>query len=322
MYQIDRRQSLVVRATTNLSWDNHAVNRRTFTRALAAGALAIAAPAHVWPAGSRRRLRVGHTGITWGFTPADAEQAIADVASLGFHAYESFGRVLEAWEEKGGLKRLLDASGMPLHSAYCPVNLIDPARRRDEVEKLTRWARLIRACGGSVAVIGPNPVDRSGYRLADHRSHIVQALNDMARAVADVGIAGVLHPHTDTCVETREETYAVMENVDTRYVMFGPDVGQLQKAGADPVKVVRDFLPLVRHVHLKDFVGGDHYSGYGPLGTGRVDIAAVVDALESSSNEPMIMCELDPSPGQPLAPRDAARLNRTAMAALGYSFRS
>ena len=36
----------------------------------------------------------------------------------------------------------------------------------------------------------------------------------------------------------------------------------------------------------------------------------------------MLMCELDPSPGQPHTPREAARLNKAAMATLGYSFRS
>ena len=48
----------------------------------------------------------------------------------------------------------------------------------------------------------------------------------------------------------------MMEAVDTRYVKFGPDIGQLQKAGRIRVKVVKDFLPVVRHVHLKDFDGG------------------------------------------------------------------
>ena len=31
-----------------------------------------------------KRLKVGHTGITWGFKPTDAEQAIKDVGSLGY----------------------------------------------------------------------------------------------------------------------------------------------------------------------------------------------------------------------------------------------
>jgi inosose dehydratase len=202
------------------------------------------------------------------------------------------------------------------------VNLTDAARRREEIDKLVRWARLIRAAGGFVAVLGPNSVKRAEYRFADHKANIVAALNDMAKAVADVGVVGALHQHTDTCVETREETYAVMESADTRYVKFGPDIGQLQKGGSDPVKVVKDFLPVVRHVHMKDFDGGPHYLGYCPLGMGKVDIAGVAALLESSSNDLMLMCELDPSPGQPHTPREAARLNKSAMATLGYSFRS
>jgi hypothetical protein len=33
------------------------------------------------------------------------------------------------------------------------------------------------------------------------------------------------------------------------------------------------------------------------------------------------MCELDPSPNPPHTPLEAARINKTAMAALGYTFR-
>ena len=299
-----------------------AVTRRTFTRSLALGAAAAALPGGALQAFAGKRLKVGHTGITWGFKPTDAEQAIADVGSLGFAGYESFGNVLEFWDKQGGLKRLLDAAQVPLRSAYCPVNLTDPAKRADEVAKLVRWGKLIQAAGGSVAVLGPNNVERPSYLFAEHKTHIVEALNEMGKALADIGVIGALHQHTGTCVETRDETYAVMEAVDTRHVKFGPDVGQLQKGGADPVTVVKDFLPTVRHVHMKDFDGGPHYLGYCPLGTGKVDVAGLAALLESSGNDLMIMCELDPSPNQPLAPLDAARINKAAMAALGYTFRT
>ena len=298
------------------------ITRRTFTRSLALGAAAAALPAGALLAVAGKRLKVGHTGITWGFKPTDAEQAIADVGSLGFAGYESFGNVLEFWDKQGGLKRLLDAAQVPLRSAYCPVNLTDPAKRADEIAKLVRWGKLIQAAGGSVAVIGPNNVERPSYVFAEHKAHIVEALNDMGKALADIGVIGALHQHTGTCVETRDETYAVMEAVDTRHVKFGPDVGQLQKGGADPLKVVKDFLPAVRHVHMKDFDGGPDYLGYCPLGKGKVDVAGIASLLESSGNDLMIMCELDPSPNQPLAPLEAARINKAAMAALGYSFRT
>ncbi len=97
-------------------------------------------------------------------------------------------------------------------------------------------------------------------------------LNEGAKAIVDVGLTPVLHQHTGTCIESREETYAVMEAVDTRVLKFGPDIGQLQKGGADPVQVVKDFLPIVHHLHLKDYVGGDAFAGYCPLGMGKVNI--------------------------------------------------
>jgi inosose dehydratase len=296
------------------------VDRRHFTRTLALGVAA----ASITPAWAQRlrRLKAGHTGITWGFSPADAENAIADVASLGFHGYESFGNVLEAWESKGGLDKVMQAAKLPLRSAYCPVNLTDPVRRKDEISKIVGWGGLIKKCGGSVAVIGPNNVKRPEYVFADHKTHIVDALNEIAKALDSIGVVGVLHQHTGTCVETREETYAVMEAVDTRYVKFGPDVGQLQKGGSDPVKVVKDFLSVIRHVHLKDFDGGEHYLGYCPLGLGKVDLATVVDLLDGSGNDLMIMAELDPSPKMPLLPLDAARINKETLAKLGYAFRS
>ena len=38
-----------------------------------------------------------------------------------------------------------------------------------------------------------------------------------------------------------------------------------------------DYLPLVRHMHLKDFNGGTAFLGYSPLGQGKVDIPAILD---------------------------------------------
>lgn len=296
-----------------------ALDRRSFGKAFVLG---LAAASQVVVRGASRRLTVGHTGITWGFEPADAEQAIEDVGRLGFHAFESFGNVIEAWEAKGGLDTVLEAASLPLHSAYCPVNLTDTTKRKEEVAKMVRWGGLIKKCGGSVAVIGPNGVERETYDFNAHRGHIVEALNEIAKALDGIGVVGALHQHTGTCVETRDETYAVMEAVDTRYVKFGPDVGQLQKGGSDPVKVVKDFLPVVRHVHVKDYDGGEHYLGYCPLGQGQVDVGAIVDALDGSGNDLVIMAELDPSDEMPLEPLEAARINKAYLEKLGYGFRS
>ena len=195
-------------------------SRRQFTKTLTMG-LAAASAAHMFHLADvvsdalhaqkrTRRLKVGHTGITWGFKPVDAEGAIKDVAALGYHGYESFGGVLEFWEQQGGFDAKLKAVNLPLQSAYCPVNLTDPAKRKDEVAKIVRWGELIKKCGGKVAVIGPNNVKRPAFEFAKEKATIVEALNEMCKALDGIGVVGALHQHTGTCVETRDETLSLI----------------------------------------------------------------------------------------------------------------
>ncbi len=296
------------------------LSRREFSLAASVGFGALGLP--VAQGASARRLKIGHTGITWGYQPDNAAQAIKDIASLGYSGFESFGNVIEAWEPKGGIGRVLDEAKLQLISAYCGVNLTDATQRSAEVAKIVGWGKLIKKYGGSVAVIGPNNVKRPGYDFAASKANIVAALNDIAKALADVGITGVLHQHTGTCVEFRDEVYGVLEAVDTRYVKFGPDVGQLAKGGSDPVKIVKDFLPIIRHVHLKDFDGGPYWTAYCPLGKGKVDVPAVLDLLESQQELKIVMVELDPGGNPPLTPLQTAEASKEYLKKLGYTFRS
>jgi inosose dehydratase len=301
-----------------MSSQSSKIDRRRF---LAGAGLALGAAARGLAQPSRR-LKIGHTGITWGFKPEDAANAIPDVGSLGYMGYETFGEVLEAWEPKGGLKAVLDANHLPLISAYCNVNLTDTTKRSGEVARAVLWAKLIQKAGGVTAVIGPNGVKRAAYDFKASKDDIVSALNEICRAVAGEGITPVLHQHTGTCVESRDEVYTVLEAVDTKYVKFGPDVGQLAKGGSDPVKVVKDFLPIIRHVHLKDWNGGSHWVEYCPLGEGKVDLPAVLDLLEKQPEMKIIMVELDPSRNPPHTPLETAAIAKAYLKKQGYSFRS
>jgi inosose dehydratase len=292
-------------------------SRREFAATIGATVLS----ATQMSAAPKRRLKIGHTGITWGFKPENAEQAVVDVGSLGYFGYESFGNVLEAWEAKGGLGPHLEKNNLKLVSAYCPVNLLDSSKTKDEVAKMVRWGKLIQKCGGKISVIGPTSVKRDSFDFKANRDTIISTLNEVAKALTDIGSVGVLHQHTGTCIESRDEVYNVMEAVDTKHVKFGPDVGQLQKGGVDPVKVVSDFRSLIEHVHLKDYDGGPNYLGYCPLGRGKVDLPKILDLLEKSKIREMIMVELDPSEGMPMKPRETAETSKAYLEKQGYAFR-
>ena len=322
------------------------MNRRTFTQSLAVGLGGLSLP--VWAQG-RRNLRIGHTGITWPWgeirsaTPArgrsgDAslapappaarqidpqavEMVFRDVAQTGFHGLEVFAWQVDAMEAHGGIGALIEKYNLPLIGVYGGPNLTNPDQRQASLERTIANARLVKKYGGKVVVFGPNGVNRNTFVFNDHRANIIAALNDGAKAVVDLGLTPVLHPHTGTCIETRDETYAVMENVDSRYLKFGPDIGQLAKGGADPVQVVKDFLPLVHHVHLKDFDGGPAYLGYTPIGRGKVNLGAVLDMCEGRQMDGLVMVELDSSDTMPIAPRETAQIARTWLQGRGHPFR-
>jgi len=299
------------------------VSRRNFCKAagLGVGAALLSGPQLLAQSAPARRLKIGHTGITWGYQPRLAPGAIQELGSLGYAGMESFGSYFRPLEAEGGMKSMLEAAGIPLVSCYCTVNLTDYANQKTEVNRIVEWGQSIKDCGGTVAVVGPNNVPRDVYNISGHKAQIVDTLNEMGKRLADIGIIAALHPHTGTCIENRDEVYAVLDAVDTDYVKFGPDTGQLAKAHADPVKIMEDYLELIEHVHLKDWDGGEHWEEYCPLGQGRTDIVGMLNVLEKSPIDRYIMIELDwDGPNPKMAPIETAKIAKAFVEKHGYTF--
>ena len=311
------------------------VNRRTFTKTVLAGlgATAVserpAAPASVSDRAQQmdtaKRLKIGCTALVWNASPRapeNLESAVRDMSELGYRNFETFAEVVEDWDKKGTLEKLIGQYKVPLVSAYATLNVIDPSARKDEIEKLVRWGKVLKKHGGSFMVIATLGAKREAYDFAAHRPNIVAALNDYGKAMADIGLGAGLHQHTNTPIETRDEVYAVMESVDTRVFKFAPDVGQLQKGGADAARVVKDFASITVHMHLKDFVNGPHMAGYSPLGIGFVDLKSILETIEQANPGANIMHELDGSRNMPYTARQTAEISKWYLQKLGYGFRT
>jgi inosose dehydratase len=299
------------------------LDRRTFTRSVLAGLAAAA-----WPTSSAaqsRKLKIGCTALIWGALPRSPENlatAVRDMASLGFHGFETFASIVHDMDVKGTLAPLLAQHPIPLVSGYATVQLIDTATRKENLAQLIDWGRSLKKHGGRFMVLAPNGVKREAYNFTEHRDKIVAGLNEYAKAMNDLGLGAGLHQHTSTAVESRDETYAVMEAADTRYLKFAPDVGQLQKGGADAAKVVKDFASITVHMHLKDYKGWEHFAGYCPLGEGKVDLKSILDTVEASNPNANVMHELDGSQNAPYTPLQTAEIGVTYLRKLGYTFRS
>ncbi|HEV2275079.1 MAG TPA: sugar phosphate isomerase/epimerase, partial [Acidobacteriaceae bacterium] len=250
------------------------------------------------------------------------EPALKDIYNEGFWGFETFPEVLDNWNSRGALQPLMKKYPVPLKSGYVTMNVIDPAQRQQEIARLTGLTKTIQGLGGTFIVMACNGVKRDSYNFSEHRQDIISALNEYAKTVNDLGLQTGLHQHTGTAIETRDEVYAVMNAVDTKHMKFAPDIGQLQKGGANAAQVVKDFLPLVHHMHLKDYKGWQYYAGYCPLGMGQVDVPAILNMLESAHQNPDVMVELDPSPDGPMTPLQTLQTTKAYLQKLGYKFRT
>ena len=300
------------------------MNRRAFSKtlamAVASGALA---PRELWAAQSRK-LQIGITGLIFRATPNEPqnlEQALKDMSELGYHSFETWGSVLEHHDKAGTLGAMIQKYGIPLRSAFMGVNVHDPSMLKQSIAQVVRWGQVTRKHGGTFAVVNAGGVKREAFDFKAALPHIITGLNEHGKALADIGLASGLHQHTGSAVDGPDEVYAVMEKIDSRVFKFAPDTGQLQKAGGDAAKIVRDFKSIVVHMHLKDYSGWEHFQGYTPLGEGKVDLKSILETMEATNPSANIMHELDGSGNAPYTPRETAERSKKYLQTLGYTFR-
>ncbi len=257
------------------------------------------------------KFRIGHSGITWGYDVQITEEALKDIAELGYCAYETFGAVIEQYDRDnpGGFGALLERYEIPLSAIYCGTSFTEPTQAKDDIETVIRQANRAQKLGATTIVL------QAGRRQSEPYTQwrgMADVFNEIARQAADIGMITTLHPHTGTLIEKRTEIDAILDAVDSDMVFFAPDTGQIAKAGDDAIEALRTYKTLIRHVHLKDYGGGEEtgYAGYVPVGSGVVDIPAIFQILEEVNFNDWISVELDGTPQAPRPPREAAAMSK------------
>jgi inosose dehydratase len=303
------------------------LDRRTFAKAAALTLGAAAFPA--LRAQTPKKIKIGVSTLAWNVNPNSAEtfeQALKDISELGYSGFETVSPMIEALDTNGTLAKLMDKYHISMKAGYLGTNATDPGLRKENVEKAISVGKLIKKYGGTYCVIAVNGRKAPGqgrgpdtFNFQEHKADIIASLNEYGMALTDLGLGAGLHQHTGTVVETRDEVYAVMEAVNTKYMKFAPDVGQLQKGGADAAQVVKDFAKITTHMHLKDYSNGKYMAGYCPLGMGFVDLESILNTLEEAGNNPDVMYELDRG-NAPMSARATAEFGKAYLIKLGYKF--
>jgi inosose dehydratase len=241
----------------------------------------------------------------WGYQMG-ARRVLGEMSALGLSATE-FGPPGFLADDPEARAGQLAEYGLRAVGGFLPEVLHDPA-----LDPLPALDRFIDAClktrAGMVVLAAYSGADGYDVRptLDDLGWKTLFAnLDRLADHAQSRGVELALHPHVGTMVETGAEVDRVL---DGSSVALCVDTGHMFVGGGDPVAVTRSAPQRVRHVHLKDVdagVAGRVISGelvYGdavragifrPLGDGDVDIAGLVQTLESAGYQGWYVLEQD-----------------------------
>ncbi len=248
--------------------------------------------------------------ITWGDRLVEA---LDDIASFGYAGTETFGTVVAEYAGRAGdFQAMLEARGLRLSALYGGGALHDAAAQGEAIEQNLAIVRFLHELGSDRLVIGPGR--RDGKPSAADIRRLAAGAREVAAAARDLGVVIGVHPHWNSVIQDRDEIQAFFDTADTALVKLALDPAHVAKAGGDPVEVASTYRDLLVYMHVKDYVpeldvdapetasSQEHaprIAFFGELGTGVVDLPALLDVARAAGYDGWLTVELDRSQTTP-----------------------
>jgi inosose dehydratase len=205
------------------------------------------------------------------------------------------------------MARVLHEHHLQAVGGFTPLLLHVPSH--DPVPEVDRLLDRYAASGAGVlvmsAVTGADGYDSRPVLDPDGWMVLLTNLDRLAGLAASRGVRAVLHPHVGTMIENGEEVQQVL---DGSWVSLCLDTGHLLIGGTDPAELARQAPERIAHVHFKDvdarlarrvrdgrltYTQGVREGMYRPLGSGDVDVPAIVGSLRARGYSGWFVLEQD-----------------------------
>jgi inosose dehydratase len=241
----------------------------------------------------------------WGYQ-LGPDRVLAEMRQVGLTATE-LGPDGFLPGQPDAMTQVLDHHGLRAVGGFTPLLL--HVASHDPVPEVGRLLQSYDATGAEVlvlsAVTGASGYDTRPVLDDDGWMVLLANLDRLATLAASRGVRAVLHPHVGTMIETGEEVQQVL---DGSWISLCLDTGHLLIGGTDPAELARQAPERIAHVHFKDvdarlarrvpdgrltYTQGVREGMYHPLGSGDVDVPAIVSSLRARGYDGWYVLEQD-----------------------------
>jgi inosose dehydratase len=262
---------------------------------------------------SAAEARIAGAPISWGVCEVPGwgyqlgpDRVLAEMREVGLAATE-LGPDGFLPAQPDAMARVLDHHGLRAVGGFTPLLL--HLASHDPVPEVERLLQGYDAAGAGVLVLSA-ATGAEGYdtrpELDDDGWRVLLAnLDRLAALAVDRGVRAVLHPHVGTMVESGAEVRRVLDGSGVSLCL---DTGHLLIGGTDPAELARQAPERIAHLHLKDvdarlagrvqdgrltYTEGVRDGMYRPLGSGDVDVPAIVASLRAHGYDGWYVLEQD-----------------------------
>lgn len=209
-------------------------------------------------------------------------------ARAGFSGFSPSHSWMGDMFEADRLERALKNAGLDLAAIalVLPWNLPEEtARERAEADATIA---LLQCFPGATLCTVQLPEGR--HQLEVRQTNLVANLNAVSQRAAKAGVPASFHPNSphSSIIRTESDYRAVLDRLDTAVTGWTPDVGHIANGGMDPLRIMRDYAPLINLVHYKDWDGEPEFA---LMGQGKVDLIGITQWLLERNYADWIICE-------------------------------
>jgi inosose dehydratase len=209
--------------------------------------------------------------------------------------------------DPAAMANVLSRYGLRAVGGFTPLLLHVPGH--DPVPEVNRILDSYAATAAKVLVLsaatGADGYDTRPQLDDDEWQTLLSNLDRLTAVAAERGVLAVLHPHVGTMIENGQEVQRVL---DGSFISLCLDTGHLLIGGSDPAALAQQAPARIAHLHLKDVdstIAAKVRSGeltyyeavkqgmYRPLGTGDVDVTAIVGHLRTHGYDGWYTLEQD-----------------------------
>lgn len=256
------------------------------------------------------------------------EDALRRVAALGYQGVELMADTPHLWPGDVGpaqidsVRAVLDELGLEISNinAFMMNKVGDPRQpywhpswieadsdyRRIRIDHTIAALSMAKQLGAPCITTEPGGPLENGMTYAAGMDLFVEMLKPVIAHAEDVGVPLLIEPEPELLIEKFDQYLELRERIDSPYMGLNFDIGHAYCVSEEPQDWVPKMAAHTRHYHAEDIAASRVHHHLVP-GTGAIDFAATLSAINATDYDGWITVELYPFVDNPDEAGAAAR---------------